>query len=159
MIQLIKLKNNLDIITEIRSKNEKSIVLHRPFVVQSMSIPSPMGVRVVQVIRPWIENTNENNVTLPSDAVLLSVSPDIELVRKYQFALEKEDVAQDIAAEIQNDPEQLQGFIERMVKEELDEMDPMSAPENSIEERLQDADDIIVNDKISISRFKGYFRS
>ena len=109
MIQLIKLKNNLDIITEIRSKNEKSIVLHRPFVVQSMSIPSPMGVRVVQVIRPWIENTNENNVTLPSDAILLSVSPDIELVRKYQFALEKEDVAQDIAAEIQNDPEQLQG--------------------------------------------------
>ena len=87
MIQLIKLKNNLDIITEIRSKNEKSIVLHRPFVVQNMSIPSPMGVRVVQVIRPWIENTNENNVTLPSDAVLLSVSPDIELVRKYQFAL------------------------------------------------------------------------
>ena len=153
MIQLIKLKNNLDIITEIRSKNEKSIVLHRPFVVQSMSIPSPMGVRVVQMIRPWIENTNENNVTLPSDAVLLSVSPDIELVRKYQFALEKEDVAQDIAAEIQNDPEQLQGFIERLVREELDEMDESPSPQDDIEERLQDADGINVSFNMSPGMF------
>ena len=107
MIQLIKLKNNLDLITQIRSKNEKTIVLHRPFVVQNMPIQSPMGIRMVQMIKPWIENTNENDVTLPADSVLLVVTPDIDLTRKYEYALEKEDVAQDIASEIQNDPEQL----------------------------------------------------
>ena len=153
MIQLIKLKNNLDLITQIRSKNEKTIVLHRPFVVQNMPIQSPMGIRMVQMIKPWIENTNENDVTLPADSVLLVVTPDIDLTRKYEYALEKEDVAQDIASEIQNDPEQLQGFIERMVKEELDEMDPMSTPENSIEERLQDADDINVSFNMSPGMF------
>ena len=108
---------------------------------------------MVQVIRPWIENTNENNVTFPLIAVLLSVSPDIELVRKYQFALEKEDVAQDIAAEIQNDPEQLQGFIERIVREELDEMDESPSPQDDIEERLQDADGINVSFNMSPGMF------
>ena len=153
MIRLLKLKNNLDIIAEVRGKNKDSLILHRPFQVQNLPVPSEMGMRVVQVIKPWIDNTDDISIDLPSDSVLVTSLPTPELVHKYNYALEKEDVAQDIAAEIQNDPEQLQGFIERMVREELDEMDPEMTEDPSIEERLEGAENIDVNFRMTPGMF------
>ena len=153
MIRLLKLKNNLDIIAEVRGKNKDSLILHRPFQVQNVPIPSEMGMRVVQMIKPWIDNTDDISIDLPSDSVLVTSLPTPELVHKYNYALEKEDVAQDIAAEIQNDPEQLQGFIERMVREELDEMDPEMTQDPSIEERLEGAENIDVNFRMTPGMF------
>jgi len=153
MIRLLKLKNNLDIIAEVRGKNKDSLILHRPFQVQNLPVPSEMGMRVVQVIKPWIDNTDDISIDLPSDSVLVTSLPTPELVHKYNYALEKEDVAQDIAAEIQNDPEQLQGFIERMVREELDEMDPEMTQDPSIEERLEGAENIDVNFRMTPGMF------
>ena len=153
MIRLLKLKNNLDIIAEVRGKNKDSLILHRPFQVQNVPIPSEMGMRVVQMIKPWIDNTDDISIDLPSDSILVTSLPTPELVHKYNYALEKEDVAQDIAAEIQNDPEQLQGFIERMVREELDEMDPEMTQDPSIEERLEGAENIDVNFRMTPGMF------
>jgi len=154
MIRLFKLKNNLDIIAEIRGKNKDSFILHRPYQVQNLPIPGEMGMRVVQMIKPWIDNTDDISIDLPSDSVLVSSLPTPDLVRKYNYALEKEDVAQDIAAEIQNDPEQLQGFIERMVREELDEMDGMEGmPSEEMQERIEDAENIDVNFRMSPGMF------
>lgn len=153
MIRLLKLKNNLDIIAEVRGKNKDSLILHRPFQVQNLPVPSEMGMRVVQVIKPWIDNTDDISIDLPSDSILVTSLPTPELIHKYNYALEKEDVAQDIAAEIQNDPEQLQGFIERMVREELDEMDPEVGQDPSIEERIEGAENIDVNFRMSPGMF------
>ena len=157
MIRLLKLKNNLDIITEIRGKNKDSFILHRPYQVQNLPIPGEMGMRVVQMIKPWIDNTDDISIDLPLDSVLVSSLPTPDLVRKYNYALEKEDVAQDIAAEIQNDPEQLQGFIERMVREELDEMDGMEGmgemPSEEMQERIEGAENIDVNFRMSPGMF------
>ena len=157
MIRLFKLKNNLDIIAEIRGKNKDSFILHRPYQVHNMPIPSEMGMRVMQIIKPWIENTDDISIDLPLDAVLISSLPTPDLVRKYNYAMEKEDVAQDIAAEIQNDPEQLQGFIERMVREELDEMDGLEGmgemPSEEMQERIEGAENIDVNFRMSPGMF------
>jgi len=154
MIRLFKLKNNLDIIGEIRGKNKDSLILHRPFVLHNMPMPSEMGMRIVQVIKPWIENSDDITVDLPVDSVLVTSLPAPDLVRKYQYALEKEDVAHDIAAEIQNDPEQLQGFIEKMIREELDEMDEMPGfPSEEMEQKIEDAENIDVNFRMSPGMF------
>ena len=154
MIRLFKLKNNLDIIAEIRGKNKDSFILHRPFQIHNMPVPSEMGMRVVQVIKPWIDNTDDISIDLPTDSVLVTTLPTPDLVHKYNYALEKEDVAQDIAAEIQNDPEQLQGFIERMVREELDEMDDLdNMPSPEMEERIERAENIDVNFRMSPGMF------
>ena len=159
MIRLLKLKNNLDIIAEIRGKNKDSFILHRPFRIHNMPVPSEMGMRVVQLMKPWIENSDDISIDLPSDSVLVTSLPTPDLVRKYNYALEKEDVAHDIAAEIQNDPEQLQGFIERMIREELDEMDGLEEQMDEgdrleeIEERMESAENIDVNFRMSPGMF------
>ena len=121
MIRLLKLKNNLDIIAEVRGKNKDSLILHRPFQVQNLPVPSEMGMRVVQVIKPWIDNTDDISIDLPSDSVLVTSLPTPELIHKYNYALEKEDVAQDIAAETAadmdfNDSEDVGNVFEKMVK-------------------------------------------
>ena len=148
---ILKLRSGEELIGKISAKSKNHVTLFRPLYYRIMPVPSLMGPRNYIAFKNFDE-TNDLDIKIHQDFIMMDYSPKPELVAHYLEHLEKQDVARDIAEELANDPEALDSFLQNTIEEQLSE-DTVS---NEMDEELSDPDNVQMNFLLSPRMFMDF---
>ena len=151
-----KLSSGDEVIGKVVGKNTRTITLHRPMMVKTVTIQDPMTgqQRNIMMMRPWANLTNELDQRIPVKHVVLESSPTPDIVGFYLNKLEKEDVINDLVQEMLGNPEQLEEYLRTIVEGDLDEVDMHN--QDVEDEQEEDNENVHMQFRIPPGLFMGF---
>ena len=150
-----KLSSGDEVIGKVVGKNTRTITLHRPMMVKTITLqdPSTGHQKEITMMRPWANLTNELDTKIPVRHILLETSPTQDIVGLYLHKLEKEDVVQDLVQEMLGNPEQLEEYLRTIVESDLD---TNNIPEEEVEPEDMEDENVHMNFRIPPGLFLGF---
>ena len=150
-----KLSSGEEVIGKVVGKNTRTITLHRPMMIKTVTLQDPMSgaQRNIMLMRPWANLTNDLDQRIPVRHIVLESKPTPDIVGLYLDKLEKEDVINDLVQEMLGDPEQLQEYLKNMIEGELDTQLPQPEPQEPEE---VDEENVHMNFRIPPGLFMGF---
>ncbi len=153
-----KLSSGDEVIGKVVGKNTRTITLHRPMMVKTVTIQDPMTghQKNIMMMRPWANLTNELDQRIPVKHVVLETSPTPDIVSHYLGKLEKEDVVNDLVQEMLGNPEQLEEYLRTIVEGDLDEVADMHNEDMEDESEEEENENVHMQFRIPPGLFLGF---
>tara|TARA_Y100000310_G_C20435481_1_gene693525 strand:+ start:37 stop:711 length:675 start_codon:yes stop_codon:yes gene_type:complete len=90
--KILRLRSGQDVITRIKGKRGKNLVVERPMQMQVKSLFDGKHQRELLMFRNWLQFSKEDNATIPCDWIAMFLTPEIEIVELYDIEKKKEDI-------------------------------------------------------------------
>ncbi len=134
--RILRLRSGQDIITRIKGKKGKDLIIERPMQMQVKSLFDGRKQKDILMFRNWLQFSKEQITTVPKDWIAMFLTPEIELVDLYNIEKGKEDKLKeqfDILEKTEDPLEKLRVMQEILKSREL-------GSDSSIEEEKQEVD-------------------
>lgn len=95
-LRLLKLRSGEEILTQIVGKKRGKIVVSRPLKINSSIVADPFsGVKRNMIfMNDWLGSSNEIQADIPTDFIVLNLTPDPDMIKLYEKQLMLDDVEQ-----------------------------------------------------------------
>lgn len=94
-LRVFKLRSGEEIVAELIGKVTGKVIVSRPMKINNSIVADPFtGVRKkIMYLNDWLGNSNEIQITLPNNFIVLDLSPDPSVISLYNKQLDLDDVA------------------------------------------------------------------
>ena len=94
-LRVFKLRSGEEIVAELIGKVTGKVIVSRPMKINNSIVADPFtGVRKkIMYLNDWLGNSNEIQITLPNNFIVLDLSPDPSIISLYNKQLDLDDVA------------------------------------------------------------------
>jgi hypothetical protein len=89
--RILRLRSGQDIITRIKGKKGKDLIVERPMQMQVKSLFDGRNQKDILMFNNWLQFSREQNTTIPRDWIAMFLTPELELVDLYNIEKNKED--------------------------------------------------------------------
>ena len=93
-LRLLKLRSGEEVLTQIIGKKRGKVVVSRPLKINSSIVASPCGgvKRNMVFMSDWLGSSNEIQADIPTDFIVLDLTPDPDMIKLYERQLVLDDV-------------------------------------------------------------------
>jgi len=89
--RILRLRSGQDVITRIKGKRGKDLIIERPMQMQVKSLFEGDKQKDILMFRNWLQFSKDQITTIPRDWIAMFLTPEIELVDLYNIEKTKED--------------------------------------------------------------------
>jgi hypothetical protein len=145
--RILRLRSGQDIITRIKGKRGKDLIIERPMQMQVKSFFDGVNKKDILMFNNWLQFSREQNTTIPRDWIAMFLTPELELVDLYNIEKSKEDILKrqlNILEETEDPLEKLKIMQEILKSREMDS--DSSMPKEKVDySQLIEPNTIMVN--------------
>jgi len=148
-VKLIKLRNGLELVSEVRLTDSEDLILVKPYILQNYSVPGAPGLyKSMTVCKDFLYNAEEDECLLKERDILSVLTPHKEVLNLYKDTLEDSKMILD---------ENLETELDDDMNEFIDSLNSTISEINAdFDEKIKNAENISITFNMNPKMFMAF---